>query len=251
MEKRIFIQSSTDIDKISVYKEGIKNHAQMILPNYSFEIGGVKKSFPAEFMVNEFFNSKEILRNIIHAEKNGFDAIALHCFLDPVLDEARELVNIPVVSMAESSMLMSLMYGKKFAIVTYTPQLAKKSFPNLINKYGLRQHSIDTQYFEVSLRDLENAFSNPEPVINQFLDACEKAVNQGAEVILPGCGLLNIICVQNNISKVKETGATILDVTGATLKMADAQITLQQVSGTDISRCGYYESPKTLPIIEV
>lgn len=248
--KKIYIQSSTDISGLPTYLNGIKNHARAILPpEYSFEIGGVKNSYPAEFLSNEFLNGREILQNIINAEKNGFDAVALHCFLDPVLDEARELVDIPVVSMAESSMLMTPMYGKKFAIVTYTPQLAKKAFPNLIQKYGLTNSAVNSQYFEVSLEELENAFSNPEPIIEQFLDACERAVEQGAEVILPGCGLLNIICVQNNISKVRDTGATVLDVTGTTLKMADAQITLKQVSGTSISRNGYYESPKKSHLI--
>lgn len=250
--KKVYIQSSTDIGGLPAYLKGIEDHAKAILPSdYTFEIGGVKNSYAGEFMANEFINSREILQNIINAEKSGFDAVALHCFLDPVLDEARELVDIPVVGMAESSMLMALMYGKKFSIVTYTPQLAKKAFPNLINKYGLTNSAVNSHYFEVSLESLENAFSNPNSIIEQFLDACEKAVEQGAEVILPGCGLLNIICVQNNISRVRDTGATILDVTGATLKMADAQITLKQISGSSVSRHGYYESPKKGHILNI
>lgn len=247
--KKILIQSSTEIDSFPEYKDGIKNHAKKILPgNYSFDIAGVTTKYsPGGFMASEFLNSKEILQNIINAEKDGYDAVVLHCFLDPVLDEAREIVDIPVVGMAESSMLLSQMYGKKFAVITHSLQLAKKEVPSLIKKYDLNSSSINTQYFDVSLMDLENAFSEPETVIKQFLDASETAVEKGAEVILPGCGLLNIVCAQNGLSKVRNTGATILNVTGATLKMADTKMTLKDISGTTISRNGYYEKPRFLP----
>src|SRR5699024_192033 len=211
--KKILIQSSTKIDDFPEYRESIKRHAKKILPNgYTFDTAGVTEKYnPGGFMASEFLNNREILQNIINAEKDGYDAVALHCFLDPVLDEAREIVNIPVVGMAESAMLLSQLYGKKFAVITHSLQLAKKEVPSLIKKYNFTSSSLNTQYFEVSLQDLENAFSDPETVINQFLDACEIAVEKGAEVILPGCGLLNTVCVQNGISRVRNTGATILD----------------------------------------
>lgn len=245
--KKIYVQSSTEIQSNPRYLNGIKEHSENILsPGYTIDIGGVnsKYSNDVDFMASEYMNNQEILQNLIKAEKDGYDAIALHCFLDPVLDEAREIINIPIVSMAESSMLMSLMYGKKFAIVTYSPQLAKKSFRNLIQKYGLTNHAVETQVFEVSMQDLGKALIDPGSILEQFMVACKKAVEQGAEVILPGCGLLNILCIQNNIAKEFESEATILDVTGVTLKMAETKIALKEVSGTTLSRVGYYKEPK-------
>src|SRR5699024_12251955 len=115
-------------------------------------------------------------------------------------DEARELVDIPVIGMAETSMLTSLMYGKKFAIVTYNPQLAKKTFGNLIQKSGLRNQAIETQFFEVGIEDLENAFYDPKPILDKFIKACEKEVANGAEVILQWCGHLDIRRVKTNIT---------------------------------------------------
>ena len=247
--KKILIQSSTNVKENPAYLEGIKDHAKKILsPGFTIEIDGVDTEYnsKAHFMSYEFLNNRSILKNIIEAEESDYDAVAFHCFLDPVLDEARELVNIPVIGMAETSMLTSLMYGKKFAIVTYNPQLAKKTFGNLIQKYGLCNQAIETQFFEVGIEDLENAFYDPKPILDKFIKACEKAVANGAEVILPGCGLLNIICIQNNITQ-ETVGATIMDVTGMVLKMAESQITLKEVSGTSLSRTGYYEKPNNLP----
>lgn len=250
--KKILIQSSTNVKSNPAYLEGIKNHAKNVLSSgFVAEIDGVDTPYSSEvhFMAYEFLNNQAILKNIMEAEKSGFDAVAFHCFLDPILDEIREIVDIPVIGMAETSMLTSLMYGKKFAIVTYTPQLAKKSYGNLIQKYGLDNKAIETQFFDVSIEELGKAFHDPKPIIDKFLIACEKAIEKGAEVILPGCGLLNIICIQNNITQ-ETVGATILDVTGMALKMAETQITLKEISGTSLSRIGYYEKPNHLPELE-
>jgi len=72
-------------------------------------------------------------------------------------------------------------------------------------------------------------------------EAATALVAQGAEVIVPGCGLLNLLCVQQGLNQVE--GATVLDVTGALLKMTEAMITLKRVSGTGVSTRGYYGRP--------
>lgn len=246
--KKILVQSSTNVINSPAYVEGIVNHAKNVLSSdFEVEVVGVDSPYSSEahYMAYEFLNNQHILKNAVDAEKSGYAAMALHCFLDPVLDETRELVDIPVVGMAETAMLTSLMYGKKFAIVTYNSQLAKKSYSNLIQKYGLINQAIETEFFEVSLEDLSKAFHEPQPIIDKFEAACKNVIQKGAEVILPGCGLLNLICVQNNINQEK-IGATVLDVTGMLLKMTETQIILKEISGTSVSRAGYYERPKNI-----
>jgi hypothetical protein len=88
---------------------------------------------------------------------------------------------------------------------------------------------------------LANSFNNPEPVLKSFQEAGRLAVKSGAEVILPGCGLLNLIVVENGLTQIE--GATVLDVSGALMKVAEAMITLKNVSGIGTSRTGLYESP--------
>ena len=48
--------------------------------------------------------------------------------------------------------------------------------------------------------------------------------------------------VQNHIDRIE--GATVLDVSGALMKMAELMIVLGEVSGTRISRRGFYEAPE-------
>ena len=53
------------------------------------------------------------------AETPGpFDAVVLACFGDPGLDALRELSPVPVVGMAEASILQACVLGNRFSIVT-------------------------------------------------------------------------------------------------------------------------------------
>jgi len=52
-----------------------------------------------------------------------FDAAVIAAFGDPGLFGARELFDIPVVGMAEASMLTACMLGRRFAIVTFARAL--------------------------------------------------------------------------------------------------------------------------------
>jgi Asp/Glu/hydantoin racemase len=251
MKYKILWLSSATLGKYPDYKDAILRHGRKILsPEFELETRGVKRgSSVLHYYYVEFLNSQEIMENIIQAERDGFSAVAIGCFLDPVLDEAREVANIPVVSMGQTAMLLSCMFGRSFSIITYTPQLNAKKFRSLIAKYGLESRAIRGSSFDVSLEALANSFKDPAEIIESFQSAARKAIAEGAEVILPGCGLLNLIIVENKINQVD--GATVLDVSGALLKMAEASIVLKEVSGVKVSRKGFYEAPSQAFISEL
>ncbi|HYX03258.1 MAG TPA: aspartate/glutamate racemase family protein, partial [Reyranella sp.] len=46
------------------------------------------------------------------------DAVVLACFGDPGLDALREIANVPVVGMADASILQACALGRRFSIVT-------------------------------------------------------------------------------------------------------------------------------------
>ena len=63
------------------------------------------------------FHDNQILKNVLRAEREGFDAVILGVLQDPALREARAIVDIPVVGYGEVSMLTACMLGAKFAFV--------------------------------------------------------------------------------------------------------------------------------------
>lgn len=93
---------------------------QKRLPGVEIDLHGVKKGvLEVEYKYFLFLSKSEIIENMLVAEKKGYDAIALGCFLDPGLQEARSMVDVPIASMGESSMLFACTLGKRFSIITY------------------------------------------------------------------------------------------------------------------------------------
>jgi allantoin racemase len=240
---KILWQSSTTISGLPAYSAAIARHGKRVLgPDFQLDIKGVDKgSLDLHFHYVQYLNDYNILNSLLKAEVEGYDAIAIGCFFDPVIKEAREIINIPILSLAETGMLFACMYGQKFSVVTYQRQALRKKYDQLINLYGLQSRAVAGEYFDISLEVLGNSFNNPEPVLKAFQEAARKAVQKGAEVILPGCGLLNLIVVENGLNQIE--GATVLDISGVLMKSAETMIILRNVSGSRTSRVGYFESP--------
>jgi allantoin racemase len=240
---KILWQSSTAIEGSPNYQKAIESHAKRILsPGFEVTVRGVRSASPdIHFMAFDFLNNAAVFDSVLQAEKEGYDAVAIGCFFDPILHELREIVDIPVLSLGEAGMLTACMLGKYFSVISYVPQSIKKAFGELPHKYGLSARAVKFTNFDIPLPELEKGFTNPQPVLKRFEKAGREAIKNGAEVLIPGCGCLNLIIVNGGMNRID--GATVLDVSGALMKMAEMMITLKEVSGTKISRMGFYESP--------
>ncbi len=64
-----------------------------------------------------------VVLEMLADEEEPFDAAIVAAFADPGLGGARELMDVPVVGMAEAAMLTACMLGRSFAIVTFTAAL--------------------------------------------------------------------------------------------------------------------------------
>jgi len=242
---KIWWQSSTVIADFPEFLRAIENHAKMILsPNTELEVHGVDfGTSELQYHYFSFLNTHQILENAWRAQQEGFDAVAIGCGMDPGLDEAREILDIPVLGMSETGMLVACMLGRKFSVITHNYLLNKKRIELLIQKYGLESRSVSGGTFEVDLNILARSFNNPEPVISQFTTAAMEAIHQGAEVIIPGCNILSLVAAQNKFYEIN--GIPILDVSGVLMKITEAMVMLNRISGVRISRKGYFEPPSS------
>lgn len=66
-----------------------------------------------------------IVLEIIAEHVHDVDAVVIAAFGDPGLSGARELFDVPVVGMAEASMMTAAMLGENFAVVTFSPLMTK------------------------------------------------------------------------------------------------------------------------------
>jgi len=242
---RILWQSSTAIHRFPAYAKEIEAHgARVLSPGSSLLVRGVSEGTnELHYRAFDFMNNTQLFDSVVNAERDGCDAVAVGCFLDPILDELREIVDIPIMSLAETGMHLACMLGKRFSVLTYTASLNEKFYAELVHKYGLQERAAPLVSFELPLEELEAALAgDATDCLNRVREAGRKAIAGGAEVLLLGCGLLNLVAVRNKLTNVD--GATLLDVSGALMKMTEAMVVLRRVSGVSISRSGFYAKPK-------
>jgi len=246
---KIWWQSSTAIGEAPVLKEyanAIIQHSRNALSSdFELSIHGVSKgTFELNFMYNDNLNNRELMENFITAEKKGCDAIVIGHFLDTCLDEAREILDIPIAGLGEVSMYFACMYGKKFGIVNPMPLVKEKFCDPLIRKYGLEYRCAGMEYVVIPSEQQMKAFSDPDDYIKEFMRVSKKLINQGADVIISGSGIMNAVLFQNKISKIEDTGVSFVNGSTVLMKIAEAMIVLKEVLGTSVSRAWYYQHPK-------
>lgn len=241
---KIWWQSSVQLNVLPGYKEAIEAHAKRILgDDFEVEMHGVESS-PNEtkWSYIEMMNGRDVMENLFKAQEQGFDCIAIGCFADCCLQEAREVLDIPVLGIAETGLMWAKLYGGSASIVSVEDVTATKKFAMMLREYG----AVDFARFdlcEMYLEEMGEALSAPDKYMKNFKEVCEKIAADGVEVILPGCGLLAALAAQSRYCQVGDTGTVVLDVVGALMKSAEAAIVLHKETGLMTSRRGKYRKP--------
>lgn len=113
---KIWHQSSVDLDNYPVYKASLAQHyAKVAAAGTQIVLHGVPESMwhgmsPSEVMRVPYAYhkamSRQLLHNVYKAEQEGYDAFVIGTYTEPLLRECRSLVDIPVISMPESTVLI-------------------------------------------------------------------------------------------------------------------------------------------------
>lgn len=245
---KIMWQSSTPMGAHPVLKEYadavVENSKNILSSNFELIVKGVSKgTFELNYTYNDGLNNREIMENYISAEDDGYAAVAVGCFIDPCMHEAREILEIPIASLGEVSMHYACFYGAKFGIVTPGPLLKEKFYGPLVRKYGLEYRCVGMQHLDIPFEVQVKAFSDPEEHISEFMKVSKTLIEKGADVIISGCGMCNAMLTQNKVSQIEDTGVPFVDGSSALMKTIESMILMKENLGTKVSRKGYYASP--------
>lgn len=191
-------------------------------------------------------NAQSVFHAAVQAEKDGFDAVLITCFGDPMLSQIRQAVNIPVVSLGESTMLFATMMGYKFGLVTISPYNIYEN-EHTIAKYGLSEKLAGIRPNPESSEEQPGALIDCHRAIEAFTQVGRELIADGAEILIPGCGLLSPALrlavgaeseYPNGFTEVD--GVPIADVMSITLKAAETMVAMKQAGSPWISRKGLY-----------
>jgi allantoin racemase len=161
-----------------------------------------------------------LLKEIRQAEESGCDAVVIHCFGDPGLHAARELVSIPVIGPGETSILFAMMLGKKATIMP-TSQAFASRIRQKIRELGLDSELFTIRSIEVSVLDSDSEKENTK---KKILREAKKATEEdAAEVVILGCTGWSGLAKELS----GELGVPVIDPLFVALKIAELQVNLK------------------------
>lgn len=155
-----------------------------------------------------------ILEKVIEGNRKNFDAIIPACYGDPGLIAAKEISDVPVYGIAETSMHMACMLGHKFSVVTVIDR-ARPNLENIIRQLGLESRCASIRATKLSVLELQK---DPSLTGKILTEAGRQAVQEdGAEVLCLGCTGM----AEHDKTMEKELGVPVLDGVVCAVKMAE------------------------------
>jgi Asp/Glu/hydantoin racemase len=180
------------------------------------ESGGVSRVYA--------FGSKEALSlgplypdRCAAAERDGFDAVIIHCFVDPGLREARERVRIPVVGPGEVTLRAGSTLSRKVGIITPGTETLD-SYSTYLKDLGLENHITGIEPIEGPLAPY--AEQDPREMTEAVVGAVKRLVAKGADIICPS-GLAYIPVRVSAAEVSTRVGVPVLDPALLSVKTAE------------------------------
>lgn len=245
----------TDVTKLPEYAATLKQHSLTVCaPDTIVDVHGVlpgtyrSSVSPIEAIVNPWIDrmvSAQIINNAVQAERQGYDAVAISCFFDPGLREARSLVKIPVVSLCETVLLLGTAMGGRFGLIGLGPEQVFV-LDELAARYGATGRIAATLPLvpPVTEDELEGMHSGGGNLVERVEVVARQAVSMGADMIIPAEGVLNTALMRRGVNNL--AGVPVMDAYGTLLAHAEMLVRLQRTTGMQVSHTGYYAGPSSV-----
>ncbi len=140
-----------------------------------------------EFLVNEYddvYSAPHLLKNVVQAEKDGFEAVVINCSADTALHACREAVSIPVVGPSEAAMHYAAQFVNQFIVLTFSSK-TKNRFERIAREAHLQDKLHSVESVEMDFHQLSNG---SDLVAQTLCDTIETLYNNtGCDGFLLGC----------------------------------------------------------------
>ena len=241
---RIAYQSYTDEAQAGSYWDNLREYlAGVVDEGTTVDILGITPPDSYAHALSEFRCAREVICNAVIAEREGYDVFAMGHFQDAGLYEARAVVDIPVLSLGEVSMLHACQLGQKIGIVTINPRYISW-FHHQIGKYGLRERVTGVHAMSFEPGAILAGFDDPvrfDETVASFAAQGAPLVEGGIDALIPGGGIAMLLFARifdHNIG-----GAPVINGIPILVKAAEMAVKLKRLTGLSASRAGEFEKP--------
>jgi allantoin racemase len=246
---RLFYQSFgvSRASRDGAYGQLLKRVAeQAAMPGTEVSINGLSphRAQADQYRYLEFLDTAEVLDNGLKAEKEGYDAFMVGNIFEPGLHELREVLNIPVLGLRESSVHVACLMGASFSIININPKFRHRIVE------GIKQQSLDGRMVSIETMTVERpgvfdaAYREPEAkamIVRQFTEAARRSIQAGAEVLIPAGGSLMAHLIDSGVHQID--GAPVLNGIVALIKTAELAVQMRKLTGTFTSKALVYAPP--------
>jgi Asp/Glu/hydantoin racemase len=244
---RIWHQGFVELDGLPAYRAALAGHVKAVAsPETVVDLHGVAPgTYTPDHTAADIARSPylaalhthQVIDNARRAEREGYDAVAIAILQDLGLRESRSLLDIPVAGYGEAAMHVACMLGRRFAVVAFDPELVTVIETEIATQ-GLRERATPIVLVDTDYGSVVDAFARPEKLIEAFRVAARRALDAGADVIIPGQTIMAEVLWQNGLQRIDD--APIIDALGVTIAMAELLVTLKRTSGMSATRRGYW-----------
>jgi Asp/Glu/hydantoin racemase len=258
---RIWHQSFTDLTVMPVYRATLASHAARVMgSDATVSVHGLRPGTytsgvaPIDAIRHRYVAAVQGLQvcdAALVAEREGFAAVAIGCFFDPALREARSLVDIPVAGLGESCALTACSLGRRFGLVTLCADQSE-DYSDMMMAYGLAQRfagavALDPPIDEFALEADEDTARAIEA---RFEAAAARVIAQGAEIVIPADGVLNAFLVRRG--RLHAQGdVPVMDSLGVLFQHAAYLARIARTTGATVSRRQMYTKPSAAMVEHV
>lgn len=243
---RLWYQSLARETEATPYGAALKKVIAMACDaGTTVHVQGVRESagIGVHYRFLEHHDTREVFCNAMQAEREGYDAFLIGNISDAGIREAREVVNIPVLGLSETSLHLACMMGANFGLVTISEKWTPRILEN-VQRAGLERRLAGVEAMNTSPLDLKKAFVDPAHranIIGQFTEAAERLLAKGAEVIIPAGGDIIVFLAEDGLFEIGH--APILNGIVELVKMGETAVRLRQITGRFTSKRLGYAAP--------
>jgi len=238
---KIWFQGATDKVHMAPYIAKVEAHLKSILdPEFSATFHTTTPPATTTHAITEFRIARNLIRNAVEAERQGYAAMAITHFQDAGLAEVKSVVDIPVLGLGEINLLHACTLGRKLGLVTINPVFIPWHEDQVI-RYGLQQRVVGVRAVNATVKDFIDAFAGEEglrKLTPLWEKECRALLDAGADVIVPAGGLPMML-----FGGSKFEGAPVINGVTVLAKSAEMTIKLRKLGGGHVSRRSNFVQP--------
>jgi Asp/Glu/hydantoin racemase len=219
-----------------ILRRVIRNAAD---PGTEVHLQGIRESagIGVHYRFLEYHDTREVIYNAMRAEREGFDAFLIGNASDAGVQIAREVTNVPVLALTESSLLAScMMGGGNLGLITVSDKWTPRIMDN-VRRLNMESRVVGAEGLATTPLELKKAMvdtSLRDAVVTDFMASARRLLDKGAEIIICEGGDVIVFLADAGIFEVDR--APIINGIIELIKMAETAVKLRRHTGRFTSK---------------